>query len=95
MRNYDGKEKSQAARARIEAKGYTMLFTTLYTDKGCPAEVMKASNGTGWETRKAIKVWAEKTGVSDYLILRATDYLRDLHGTRTYEVFVRNQEANT
>lgn len=89
MRNYDGVHACQGERRAIEARGYVQIFTTLYSDKSCPPEVMKASNGSGWDVRRAFKDWAKQNGIDDYVIFRATDYLRDLHGTCTYEFFTR------
>lgn len=88
MRNYNGEYACQSERRRIKAAGYICAFTTLYIDRSCPPEIMKASNDGGWATRRAIKDWARRERIEDYLIFRATDYLRDLHGT-TYEVYLR------
>lgn len=89
MRNFDGWHECQRERSAIEARGYVQAFTTLFTDKQCPPEVAKVYLGSGWEIRRAIKAWAAASGIGDFVIFRATDYLRDLHGRRTYEVYTR------
>jgi hypothetical protein len=76
-------------RSSIEAKGYVQIFTTLYSDEHCPADVKSVSTGSGWVIRRAIREWAATNGYADYVIFRATDYLRDLHGSKTYEFFAR------
>lgn len=94
MRNYDGVHACQTTRREIERAGYVCAFTTLFSDSSCPTEVLKCKHD-GWAIRRAMKAWAKSQGVEDYRIFRATDYLRDLHGSATYEMFVKRATPPT
>lgn len=89
MRNYNGVHACQPLRSAIENSGYVQKYTTMYNDNCAPDVVRAAWDAGGWAVRRAIKAWAKSEGISDYVIFRATDYLRDLHGRSVYEVYIR------
>lgn len=78
------------ARSRMVRDGYQPHFECTYGG-GIPDDLDIGAVLTGWEMRRRLKAWCERHAISDYIILRATDYVKDLHGPAVYELWVRKK----
>jgi len=94
MRNYDGSLKWERIEANLGRQGYVLDFSCAYFDKP-PADFAWTGKETGWEMRRKIKAYCEAHGIADYKIVRNLSYLKDLHGSCVYELWVRRSEQTT
>lgn len=73
--------------AKLEADGYQLEFACTYTDD-VPKDLGYTGREKGWEMRRKLKAWCTAHHVEQYVIVRNTSYVQDLHGT-VYELWVR------
>lgn len=83
---------NHAERNRMVQEGYHPLFECTYGG-GIPSDLDLNAKLPGWEMRRRLKAWCHAHGIADYIIFRATDYVKDLHGPSVYELWVKNQDA--
>jgi hypothetical protein len=88
VRYYDGSVKWATAELSLSREGYGFNFACTY-DTYIPSDFAFTGKESGWEIRRKMKAWCEKNGVTDYRVVRNTSYLRDLHGSRVYELWTR------
>lgn len=74
--------------------GYRLHFECTYGG-GIPNDLHVGAAIGGWELRRRLKAWCESHGITDYIIYRATDYVKDLHGKAVYELWVRSYDRKT
>lgn len=88
MRHYDGSSKWDRIEAGLRRDGYGLDFACAIFDKQ-PAELHYTGREDGWELRRKLKEYCAAVGITDFLIVRNTSYLHDLHGPRVYELWTR------
>ena len=74
----------------LAMNGYELEFCCTHVYPQPPSDFCwPDKNATGWDYRRAIKDWAKKRGIKDYVIVRNTCYVQDLHGI-VYECWTKN-----
>lgn len=81
-------------RRRMAADGYQPQFECTYGG-AIPSDLDLPAGLTGWEIRRRLKAWCERHAIVDYIIFRATDYVKDLHGSAVYELWVNRISPTT
>lgn len=91
MRHQDGSLRWAKIEAGLRRAGYALEFACRYGEDQ-PEDLGWHGRETGWETRRLLKAWCRRHGLTDTVILRNTSYHQDLIGP-VYELWVRTPAA--
>lgn len=85
-----GADKMHALERRLLRDGY--IFELAMTYDMHPEDLTWPKNADGWEKRRILKTWCAKHGITDYVIVRNDQYVKDLRGV-VYDLHVKRASA--